>query len=131
MGTGGAPFDRGAAAGALGAVNVQSCKRPDGPTGTGHVKVTFVPDGSTSTVTVDGSFAGTDVGACIEGRYRLVRVPPFTGTLTNVGKSFTVNCPSDDRDARYRGSFIAELARGRGAALFSSSILRDLWRRMA
>lgn len=91
VGTGGAPFDRGAAAGALGAVNVQSCKRPDGPTGTGHVKVTFTPDGAASSVTLDGGpFVGTPVGACIEGKYRTARVPTFTGTPASVGKSFTI-----------------------------------------
>lgn len=90
-GGGGAPFDRGAAAGALGAVNVESCKRPGGPTGTGHVKVTFAPDGSTSAVTVDGPFAGTDVGTCVEAKYRSARVPAFNGAPTNVGKSFTIN----------------------------------------
>lgn len=88
---GGAPFDRGAAASALGAVSVQSCKRPDGPTGSGHVKVTFAPDGSASAATVNGPFAGTDVGTCIEAKYRSARVPAFNGTPTNVGKSFTIN----------------------------------------
>jgi hypothetical protein len=33
----GAAFDRGAAAASLGGVNVASCKKPDGPSGSGHV----------------------------------------------------------------------------------------------
>lgn len=91
-GGGGAPFDRGAAASALGAVSVQSCKKPDGPTGVGHVRVTFAPDGSASAVTLDlGPFAGTAVGTCIEGKFRNARVPAFAGTPANVGKSFTIN----------------------------------------
>lgn len=90
-GGGGVPFDRGAAASALGAVSVQSCKRPGGPTGSGHVKVTFAPDGSASAATVDDPFAGTDVGTCVEGKYRSARVPAFAGTPTNVRKSFTID----------------------------------------
>lgn len=88
----GAPFDRGAAQGALGGVNVQSCMKTDGPTGMGHVKVTFAPDGSASAVTLDlGPFAGTAVGTCIEARYRNAHVPPFAGSPVTVGKSFTIN----------------------------------------
>src|SRR5436190_2103270 len=60
-----APFDRGAAQGALGGVNVQSCKKADGPTGSGHVKITFAPNGSVSSAVVDsGPFPGTPVGGC-------------------------------------------------------------------
>ncbi len=87
-----APFDRGAAAASLGAVNVQSCKKPDGPTGSGHVTVTFSPDGSVASAVVDsGPFPGTPVGGCIAGKYRGARVPAFGGAPVKVGKSFTVN----------------------------------------
>jgi predicted Zn finger-like uncharacterized protein len=87
-----APFDRGAAAAALGNVNVQSCKKPDGPTGSGHVTVTFAPDGSVTTAVVDGGpFPGTSVGGCIAGKFRGARVPPFGGAPVRVGKSFTIN----------------------------------------
>lgn len=87
-----APFDRGAAAAALGGVNVQSCKKPDGPTGAGHVKVTFAPNGTVSAAVIDGGpFPGTSVGGCIAGKYRGARVPPFAGGPVSVGKSFTVN----------------------------------------
>ncbi len=87
-----APFDRGAAAAALGAVNVQSCKKPDGPTGSGHVTVTFAPDGSVQSAVIDGGpFPGTPVGGCIAGKYRGARVPAFGGAPVRVGKSFTVN----------------------------------------
>ncbi|MCL2778837.1 MAG: zinc-ribbon domain-containing protein [Polyangiaceae bacterium] len=87
-----APFDRGAASGALSSVNVQSCKKADGPTGTGHVKVTFTPDGSVSTAIVDsGPFQGTAVGGCVAGKYRGARVPAFSGGPVAVGKSFTIN----------------------------------------
>jgi predicted Zn finger-like uncharacterized protein len=87
-----APFDRGAAAAALGAVNVQSCKKADGPTGSGHVTVTFSPDGSVASAVIDsGPFPGTPVGGCIAGKYRGAHVPAFGGAPVRVGKSFTVN----------------------------------------
>ena len=87
-----APFDRGAAAGALGGVNVQSCKKPDGPTGSGHVTVTFGPDGSVQSAVVDsGPFPGTPVGGCIASKYRGAHVPAFGGAPVRVGKSFTLN----------------------------------------
>jgi hypothetical protein len=87
-----APFDRGAAQGALGGVNVQSCKKPDGPTGSGHVKITFGPDGSVSSAVVDsGPYPGTPVGGCIAGKFRGAHVPPFSGGPVSVGKSFTIN----------------------------------------
>jgi hypothetical protein len=87
-----AAFDRGAAAAALGGVNVASCKKPDGPTGQGHVTVTFGPDGSVQSAVVDsGPFPGTAVGGCIAGKYRGARVPAFSGGAIKVGKSFTIN----------------------------------------
>ncbi len=87
-----APFDRGAAAGALGNVNIQSCKQPGGPTGSGHVKVTFAPDGNVSAAVIDGGpYPGTPVGGCIAGKYRGAHIPAFSGAPVSVGKSFTLN----------------------------------------
>ena len=86
------PFDRGAAAGALGAVDVSGCKKGDGPTGPGHVSITFGPSGSVSTAIVDQPpYAGTSVGGCVAGKFRGARVPPFAGGPTKVGKSFVIN----------------------------------------
>ena len=86
------PFDRGAAAAALGAVNVGACKKPDGPTGSGHVSVTFGGDGSVVSAVVDSPpFAGTPVGGCVAGKYRSARVPAFSGGNIKVGKSFIIN----------------------------------------
>ena len=88
----GAAFDRGAAAGALGSVNVASCKKADGPTGSGHVTVTFDPNGTVQSAVVDQPpFSGTPVGGCIAGKFRSARVPPFSGSPVKVGKSFTIN----------------------------------------
>jgi hypothetical protein len=87
-----APFDRGAAAASLGAVKVASCKKPDGPTGSGHVSVTFSPDGSVQSAVVDQPpFAGTPVGGCVAGKFRGARVPAFGGGNVKVGKSFVIN----------------------------------------
>ena len=86
------PFDRGAASAALAGVDVQGCKKPDGPTGPGHVMVTFAPDGSVASAVVDqGPFPSTPVGGCIAGKYRGARVPAFSGAAVRVGKSFTLN----------------------------------------
>ena len=88
----GAQFDRGAAAGALGGVDYQACKKPDGPTGAGHVTVTFGSDGNVASAIVDqGPFPGTPVGGCIAGKFRGAHVPAFTGSPVKVGKSFTLN----------------------------------------
>ena len=87
-----AQFDRGAAAASLGAVNVGACKKGDGPTGSGHVSVTFAPTGSVVSAVVDGPpFAGTPVGGCVAGKFRGARVPAFGGGNVKVGKSFSIN----------------------------------------
>jgi hypothetical protein len=83
------PFDRAAAARALG-ISVASCKRADGPTGPGHLKVTFQPSGSVSAVEMEPPYAGTPTGACIAQRFRGATVPAFSGSSLSVGKSFSV-----------------------------------------
>ncbi len=85
------PFNRGEAAAALASVAYGSCKKPDGPAGTGHVYVTFEPSGSVSTTVVDqGAFAGTPVGGCIAGKFRGARVPAFAGSPVRVGKTVSL-----------------------------------------
>lgn len=91
---GSSPFDRGAAAAALGAAaaSLGSCKKPDGPTGAGHVKVTFQPSGSVSVVEVDAApYSGTSVGGCVAGKFKSAHVPAFSGSPVTVGKSFAIN----------------------------------------
>lgn len=86
-----APFDRGAAAAALGGVNVSGCARPGGPVGSGHVKVTFEPNGYVTIAEVDSPpFGGTGVGGCIVGKFREARIPAFAGGCVTIGKSFTL-----------------------------------------
>ncbi len=91
---GSSPFDRGQAASALGGIasNLSSCKKGDGPTGSGHVKVTFAPNGSVKSVDVDTPpFSGTSVGGCVAGKFRGAKVPAFSGGEVTVGKSFSLN----------------------------------------
>lgn len=87
-----APFDRGAASASLSGINVSSCKVAGGPTGQGHVTVTFLPDGSVQSAVVDqGPFPGTSVAGCVGGRFKGAHVPPFGGAPVRVGKSFSIN----------------------------------------
>lgn len=88
---GGGSFDRAAAGISLGGINIAGCKKPDGPTGSGHVTVTFDPSGSVQSAIIDGGpFPGTPVGGCIAGKYRGAHVPAFSGSPVKVGKSFTL-----------------------------------------
>jgi serine/threonine protein kinase len=86
------PFNRGAAMAQLGAAGgrTASCKRPGGPSGAGHVTVTFGPDGSAAKVNVASPFAGTPVGSCVAGVFSGARVPPFTGGSVSLPWSFKV-----------------------------------------
>lgn len=83
-----APFDRGAAARALGGMNLSGCA--NGQSGRGHFKVVFAPDGGAKAYTIDPPFAGTAAGNCIAGRVRGLRIPPFCGAPVTVGKSFSL-----------------------------------------
>jgi len=84
------PFDRGAAYGALGSVDLQSCKKGD--SGPGHVKITFAPSGQVTNAVVDAPpFAGTAVGNCVSAKLRGAHIPPFLGPPVTLGKSFTIN----------------------------------------
>jgi hypothetical protein len=86
-----APFDRGAAAAALGSISVSGCKKSDGPTGSGHIKITFAPNGSVQSAVVDQPpFAGTAIGGCVAGKFRSAHIPAFAGAPVPVGKSFVV-----------------------------------------
>jgi predicted Zn finger-like uncharacterized protein len=93
-GGGSAPFDRGAASAALGTIadGVGSCKKPGGPTGDGHVSITFSPSGGVVSAIVDQPpFAGTAVGGCVAGKFRGAHVPAFAGGNLTIGKRFSIN----------------------------------------
>lgn len=87
------PFSVSAAQVALtqAANNAQACKKPDGPTGSGKVQVTFAPSGRVTSANVTGGpFAGTPVGGCVASAFRRARIPAFTGNPMTVSKSFSV-----------------------------------------
>jgi hypothetical protein len=85
------PFDRGAAALALGAAQTQPCHVPGGPTGPGHVTIVWDPSGRVSSATIDqGPLVGTVIGACLEHVYGTATVPPFAGAPVRVAKSFVL-----------------------------------------
>jgi predicted Zn finger-like uncharacterized protein len=88
-----APFSVSAAQVALtqAATNSAGCKKPDGPTGSGKVQVTFATSGRVTTANVQGPpFAGTPVGGCVAGMFRRAKVPPFVGNPVTVSKSFAI-----------------------------------------
>lgn len=88
------PFDRAAALAALNAASdaARACKKPDGPTGSGRIAVTFAPSGVVTAVNIEGPpFAGTAVGGCVAAKFRNARVPAFSGGIVTVRKSFTIN----------------------------------------
>ena len=87
-----APFDRVAAAAALDSIaaNLGACKRPDSPTGAGHIKVSFANDGTVQVSSVDPPYGGTATGGCIAGHFRTARIPAFSGAPMWVGKSFAL-----------------------------------------
>jgi hypothetical protein len=87
------PFDTGAAKTALAnaATAAANCKKPDGPTGSGKIQVTFSPSGrATSANVIEGAFGGTPVGGCIAKLFRAARVPAFSGDPVTVAKSFSI-----------------------------------------
>lgn len=90
----GREFDRSAAMSALSAAAgaARGCKKPDGPTGSGRVKIIFAPSGNVTSATVEGGpFAGTSVGGCVASAFRGAHVPPFDGSAVAVSKSFSIN----------------------------------------
>jgi hypothetical protein len=84
-------FNREAALGALASVDVAHCKTKKGPTGEGHVIVTFSPNGAATSAIVDkGPFVGTKLEKCIVKDFKRAKVPPFKGEPVNVGKKFSI-----------------------------------------
>lgn len=83
-------FSKEAAASALSSVDLSKCKTKNGPTGEGHVTVTFAPkSGSAKTAVVDdGPLVGTKAEKCIAREYKRAKVPAFKGDPVSVGKKF-------------------------------------------
>jgi hypothetical protein len=88
-----APFDRGAAAAALGAVSLAHCGA-SGQVGTGSATITFSPVGRPGSVEItDANFAGTPAGRCVQAALFNARIPPFSGAPVTVRRTFTVGSP--------------------------------------
>lgn len=69
-----------------------SCKKADGPTGPGKVKVIFGNAGNvTSAVMFGPPYEGTPVGDCAASRFKAARVPPFQGPPGTVEYGFRIN----------------------------------------
>jgi hypothetical protein len=52
-----------------------------------RVAVTFARAGTVSGALVEGPLAGTSTAACVEGKFRTLRVPPFRGSSLTVRKT--------------------------------------------
>jgi hypothetical protein len=71
--------------------SIGGCKNASGPTGNGHAKITFQPNGTVSAVEIDGGpFPGTSVGGCVAGKFRGAHMSPFAGGAVTVGKGFSI-----------------------------------------
>ena len=82
-------FDRTAAAASLSSVSLLPCKQTKGPTGDGHVVVTFASTGEATDANVDRDpYKNTAVGRCIAMQYKRAQVPKFAGPPVSVGKTF-------------------------------------------
>lgn len=89
-------FNRAEAARVLGeaATAAKSCGKTGQQSGTGRVRVTFAPNGRvTSVMTETGPGPVTPLGACIEAKFRAVKIPPFDGVPVSVSKSFVMPSP--------------------------------------
>lgn len=91
-------FDRTAAAAVLEQVDLSPCRDASGPTGTGHITVTFAPDGAVLDSELDTGTSGTAIelwgtprGQCVVEQFRAARIPTFDGPPVSAGKSFTVD----------------------------------------
>lgn len=85
-----APFDRRAAAANIRAIDLRRCSALAGPRGVGHASLSFAPTGHVTRVEVDGPFAGTAAGICVETELAKAVVPSFVGDDVRVGTTFTV-----------------------------------------
>jgi hypothetical protein len=62
-----------------------------GPTGDGHLNVTFAPSGDVQSAVLDQPpFTRTAVGECIARRFRDLHIPPFAGGAVTIGLASVV-----------------------------------------
>jgi hypothetical protein len=80
-------FNREAVGNALKGVRLADCVSAHG---SGHVKLTIAPSGVVTDAKIDRGTYGATETQCIEGHFREVRLPTFTGAPRTVGKAFTI-----------------------------------------
>jgi hypothetical protein len=89
----GPPFDRGAAAAALGRMDLATCVKPSRAV-TFHMTVTFAATGHVSSAIVDSDTSGSLLASekqCMTDRMKAsVSIPKFGGAPVRVGKSYSV-----------------------------------------
>ncbi len=69
-----------------------SCKKPDGPTGTGHARITFMNDGSVLSSVITGPpYEGTPTGECAATRFKYAKAPKFEGNPGVIDYTFNIN----------------------------------------
>jgi outer membrane biosynthesis protein TonB len=66
------------------------CKKEGGVTGPGMATVTFAPEGTVTTVTLDPAYSGTPAGDCVANYFRRAKVNPFQGGPRAVTHAFEV-----------------------------------------
>jgi hypothetical protein len=72
----------------MNAINPKVLSCYAGTQGTASVKLTVLPTGQIQKVTVTGQFAGTPVGACVEGAVQMVSFPAWDGPPQSVSYSY-------------------------------------------
>ncbi|MBK6697015.1 MAG: protein kinase [Myxococcales bacterium] len=69
-----------------------SCKKADGPTGPGKVRVTFANSGAVQSAAMLGApYEGTPTGECAASRFRMARVTAFEGAPGSLDYAFRIN----------------------------------------
>jgi len=66
------------------------CKKEGGVTGPGNASVTFSPDGTVASVSLDPPYAGTKEGDCVAAQLRRAKVNPYNGGAQTVRHAFEV-----------------------------------------
>jgi hypothetical protein len=74
---------------------VSECRAAGGPTGPGHVDITFSLNGEARDVVLGPPYGGTGVGECIVKIFRGAVVPEFDGTPVTVGKDFILRSANE------------------------------------
>jgi serine/threonine protein kinase len=87
----GGEFDRNAAMQVLREAGDRSrvCMAHVAAPGAVRVAVTFARTGSVASAVVEGALAGTAPAACVEGKFRPLRIPPFRGSSLTVRKTIS------------------------------------------